>query len=214
MGDNNNQTHNNQQGEEQNTNNQNNQNTNVQNTNNTNVETKDTLAEFMKKNGIDSEEELTNFWTQHKEDVESKKDDLTKAQDTIKETTKQLVEERKARMEADAKLTAIKLGAKPELVDDLVVIAMSRVSETKDINAVLTEIKSGNSGKTYFVTEEEGKEKNKNRNVTRANSQNSNASHENKSSTNNENNNSVKHRGTMAERLLNGRKTNKPFYFK
>lgn len=126
------------------------------------------VKDYMKSLGIEDDEKLKGIVTKAKEDEEKNKTDLEKKDDVIKETTRQLVEEREARQTAEAKLAAIKLGAKPESVDDLVVIAKSRVTKDKDINKVIAEIKDGTNGKMYFVSEEEEKEqKNKKPNVTR-----------------------------------------------
>lgn len=126
------------------------------------------VKDYMKSLGIEDDEKLKGIVTKAKEDEEKNKTDLEKKDDVIKETTRQLVEEREARQTAEAKLAAIKLGAKPEAVDDLVVIAKSRVTKDKDINKVIAEIKDGTNGKMYFVSDEEEKEqKNKKPNVTR-----------------------------------------------
>lgn len=126
------------------------------------------VKDYMKSLGIEDDEKLKGIVTKAKEDEEKNKTDLEKKDDVIKETTRQLVEEREARQTAEAKLAAIKLGAKPEAVDDLVVIAKSRVTKDKDINKVIAEIKDGTNGKMYFVSdEEENEQKNKKPNVTR-----------------------------------------------
>lgn len=58
-------------------------------------------------------------------------------------------------MMAEAKMAAMKLGARPDLVDDLVTVAMSKVTKDKDVDAVISEIKSGNTGSVYFGTKED-----------------------------------------------------------
>lgn len=125
------------------------------------------VKDYMKSLGIEDDEKLKGIVTKAKEDEEKNKTDLEKKDDVIKETTRQLVEEREARQTAEAKLAAIKLGAKPEAVDDLVIIAKSRVTKDKDINKVIAEIKDGTNGKMYFVSEKEKEQKNKKPNVTR-----------------------------------------------
>ena len=105
------------------------------------------------------------------------------------------------------------LGAKPELVEDLVIVAKSKVTKDKGINAVIAEIKDSNSGKIYFSdgTEEE---EHKKKTVTRARvtkpSEKSGTKKEEKGGTETK----EEHKGSMAERLLAGRKTNKSHYFK
>lgn len=125
------------------------------------------VKDYMKSLGIEDDEKLKGIVTKAKEDEEKNKTDLEKKDDVIKETTRQLVEEREARQTAEAKLAAIKLGAKPEAVDDLVIIAKSRVTKDKDINKVIAEIKDGTNGKMYFVSEEEKEQENKKTKVTR-----------------------------------------------
>jgi hypothetical protein len=125
------------------------------------------VKDYMKSLGIEDDEKLKGIVTKAKEDEEKNKTDLEKKDDVIKETTRQLVEEREARQTAEAKLAAIKLGAKPEAVDDLVIIAKSRVTKDKDINKVIAEIKDGTNGKMYFVSDEEKEQENKKPRVTR-----------------------------------------------
>lgn len=166
------------------------------------------VKDYMKSLGIEDDEKLKGIVTKAKEDEEKNKTDLEKKDDVIKETTRQLVEEREARQTAEAKLAAIKLGAKPEAVDDLVVIAKSRVTKDKDINKVIAEIKDGTNGKMYFVSDEEEKEqKNKKTNVTRK--------RVSKSTEQEDENIEDKYEGSIAARLFaNKKKPTKSNYFK
>ena len=165
------------------------------------------VKDYMKSLGIEDDEKLKGIVTKAKEDEEKNKTDLEKKDDVIKETTRQLVEEREARQTAEAKLAAIKLGAKPEAVDDLVVIAKSRVTKDKDINKVIAEIKDGTNGKMYFVSDEEKEQKNKKSNVTRKRVS-KNTEQEDESIED-------KHEGSIAARLFaNKKKPTKSNYFK
>lgn len=165
------------------------------------------VKDYMKSLGIEDDEKLKGIVTKAKEDEEKNKTDLEKKDDVIKETTRQLVEEREARQTAEAKLAAIKLGAKPEAVDDLVVIAKSRVTKDKDINKVIAEIKDGTNGKMYFVSDEEKEQKNKKPNVTRKRVS-KNTEHEDESIED-------KYEGSIAARLFaNKKKPTKSNYFK
>lgn len=166
------------------------------------------VKDYMKSLGIEDDEKLKGIVTKAKEDEEKNKTDLEKKDDVIKETTRQLVEEREARQTAEAKLAAIKLGAKPEAVDDLVVIAKSRVTKDKDINKVIAEIKDGTNGKMYFVSDEEEKEqKNKKSNVTRK--------RVSKNTEQEDENIEDKYEGSIAARLFaNKKKPTKSNYFK
>ncbi len=165
------------------------------------------VKDYMKSLGIEDDEKLKGIVTKAKEDEEKNKTDLEKKDDVIKETTRQLVEEREARQTAEAKLAAIKLGAKPEAVDDLVVIAKSRVTKDKDINKVIAEIKDGTNGKMYFVSDEEQKQENKNPRVTRK--------RVSKNTEQEDENIEDKYEGSIAARLFaNKKKPTKSNYFK
>lgn len=166
------------------------------------------VKDYMKSLGIEDDEKLKGIVTKAKEDEEKNKTDLEKKDDVIKETTRQLVEEREARQTAEAKLAAIKLGAKPEAVDDLVVIAKSRVTKEKDINKVISEIKDGTNGKMYFVSDEEEKEqKDKKPRVTRK--------RVSKSTEQEDESIEDKHESSIAARLFaNKKKPTKSNYFK
>lgn len=199
-----------------NQNTQQNTNTNSQNAN-TNTNVVDTekvkneaIAEYLKELGVEDGDTLKGIVTKAKEEEEKNKTDLQKSNDTLTATTKELVAEREARIIAEAKLSAIQLGAKPELVDDLVIIAKAKVTKDKDINAIIAEIKDSTSGKVYFSNEDEEEEKQKGT-VTRkrVNKKPETNTDDNK----NEDGQKNKNKGTMAERLLANRAKPKSHYF-
>lgn len=128
----------------------------------------DAVAEYLQSLGY-GEDELKVILEKDKAAKEANKTELEKKDDVLRETTAQLVAEREARMLADAKLTAIKLGAKPDMVEDLVAVAKSKVMKDKDIAKVIAEIKDGKTGKAYFASEEEQKQQKTYKNVTRKN---------------------------------------------
>ena len=128
----------------------------------------DAVAEYLQSLGY-GEDELKGILEKDKAAKEANKTELEKKDDVLRETTAQLVAEREARMLADAKLTAIKLGAKPDMVEDLVAVAKSKVTKDKDIAKVIAEIKDGKTGKAYFGSEEEQKQQKTHKNVTRKN---------------------------------------------
>ena len=141
-------------------------------TNNVDVEKtkKQGVNEILAALGVDSKEDLQTIVSQYKQEQENKKTDLEKANDSNKTLTKRLVEEKERADIAEAKLAAITLGAKPDLVDDLVIVAKSKATEDKKILDIIEEIKKSKSGSVYFVSEEENKEDKKRRTVTRTNS--------------------------------------------
>lgn len=176
------------------------------------------LSGFLKDLGVEDADALKGIVTKHKETEEANKTELQKKEDALTETTKELAREREGRILAEAKLSAVQLGAKPELVDDLVIVAKAKVTKDKDINAVIAEIKDSTSGKVYFKSDEEETEekgKNKNKTVTRARvTKQSEKSGTKKEEEKGGTETKEEHKGSMAERLLAGRKTNKSHYFK
>ena len=203
-------------GDDNTQNNDTNQQTSTQQNNNVDVEKVkgDAVAEYLKSLGVEDSESLQAIVKKAKEDEEANKTDLQKKDDALTATTKELVTEREARVIAEAKLSAIQLGAKPELVDDLVIVAKAKVTKEKDINAVIAEMKDSTNGKIYFVTsDEEENETNKKGTVTRSRVKKT--TEQNKQGTNGDSNSlDSKYTGTMAERLLAGRKAVKSHYFK
>ena len=172
------------------------------------------VSALLKEFGYEDVEALKTVTTKAKAEEDAKKSDLEKKDEALTAMTRQLATEREARIVAEAKNAAIKLGAKPELVDDLVIVAKSKVTKDKDINAVITEIKDSTVGDVYFVKED-------NTNQTGAGTVTRGQVHK-KATTQQaaQNNNAADgddeaHAGTMAARLLAKRKTaKKGYYFK
>lgn len=177
-------------------------------TNNVDIEKtkKQGVNEILAALGVESKEDLQTIVNQYKQEQESKKSDLEKANDSNKTLTKRLVEEKERADIAEAKLAAITLGAKPDLVDDLAIVAKSKATEDKKILDVIEEIKKSNSGSVYFVSEEERKEDKKNRRtVTRTNSKMQEEKQKEEKEEGTE--------GSLAKRLFARKQTTKNSYF-
>ena len=112
------------------------------------------VSALLKELGYEDVEALKTVTTKAKAEEDAKKSDLEKKDEALTAMTRQLATEREARIVAEAKNAAIKLGAKPELVDDLVIVAKAKVTKDKDINAVITELKDSTVGDVYFVKED------------------------------------------------------------
>lgn len=172
------------------------------------------VSDLLKELGYEDVKALKTVTTKAKAEEDAKKSDLEKKDEALTAMTRQLATEREARIVAEAKNAAIKLGAKPELVDDLVIVAKAKVTKDKDINAVITEIKDSTVGDVYFVKDD-------NTNQTGAGTVTRGQVHK-KATTQQaaQNNNAADgddetHAGTMAARLLAKRKTaKKGYYFK
>ena len=154
-------------------------------TNKINVEEtkKQGVNEILAALGVDSKEDLQTIVSKYQQEQENKRADI-----------------------AEAKLAAITLGAKPDLVDDLVIVAKSKATEDKKILDVIEEIKKSNSGSVYFVSEEERKEDKKNRRtVTRTNSKMQEEKQKEEKEEGTE--------GSLAKRLFARKQTTKNSYF-
>lgn len=110
---------------------------------------------LLKSFGVESEDALKGIVDDYNKRQDEGKTELQKATEQNGTLLKELAEERDARMISDAKVAAIQMGANPDMIDDLVVVAKSKVTKEKDITKVITEIKDSPTGKAYFKSEEE-----------------------------------------------------------
>lgn len=182
-------------------------------------ERKNAVADYLSGLGVD-EDTLKNILAKHKEEEEKNKTELQKSEDAVKAATVQLAEERKARLKAEAKSIAMQNGVNPKLVEDFVIVAMTKVTKDKDIEAVVAEMKESESGKLYFGAseeEEESKTKQGNRGtVTRKRVQKkAGADNNKKKEGGGDEGDESKYEGTMAKRIFDRRaKVGKSSYFK
>ena len=172
------------------------------------------VSALLKELGYEDVEALKTVTTKAKAEEDAKKSDLEKKDEALTAMTRQLATEREARIVAEAKNAAIKLGAKPELVDDLVIVAKSKVTKDKDINAVITEIKDSTVGDVYFVKDDNTNPAGAGT-VTRGQVHKKATAQQAAQNNNAANGDDEAHAGTMAARLLAKRKTaKKGYYFK
>lgn len=113
----------------------------------------DAVNKFLSDLGFENSDSLKGLVEKARAEEQAKLSDSERKDLQIETLTKKLAQKTKDCALAESKLAAIKLGAKPELVDDLVAVAMSRVSKDKDVATVISEIKEGNTGSIYFGDE-------------------------------------------------------------
>lgn len=172
------------------------------------------VSALLKELGYEDVEALKTVTTKAKAEEDAKKSDLEKKDEALTAMTRQLATEREARIVAEAKNAAIKLGAKPELVDDLVIVAKAKVTKDKDINAVITEIKDSTVGDVYFVKDDNTNPAGAGT-VTRGQVHKKATTQQAAQNNNTADGDDEAHAGTMAARLLAKRKTaKKGYYFK
>lgn len=174
---------------------------------------KQALSDLFKQMGVEDSDSLKGIVDAYKQDQESKKTDLEKKDGELTKALGDLNAETKKRVMAEAKLAAMKLGADPDMVDDLVIVASAKVTKEKDIEAVIAEIKEGATGSKYFKSKEEEEEKEtekkKKKNVTRKRIQGEGKKEEKEEEEGKEN----KHEGSIAARLFANKKQKKSYYF-
>lgn len=163
------------------------------------------IAEYLKSLGVESDDALKGIVTKHNDDIKKNRTDLENKEVELTTATTELAKEREARIKAEAKAEAMILGANPKMVEDLIIVAMARVTKDKDVKQVLTEIKNSENASSYFMTEKE--EEKKETKVTRKRVTKTESSKK-------EEKEEEKHEGSMAERLLSKRKQPKSHYFK
>lgn len=179
-----------------------------QNNSNTNTPTKEEIiAEYIKGLGFDNEGALSDVVKKHNEDVAKNKTDLEKAQDEKTEALKRFNVEKERADLAEAKLLAVSLGVKKELVDDVVIVAKSMLKDGKKISDVIKELKESERGKIYFQTDDEGQQNTGTTNTRGNAGQNNNNGGQQNNSTGNK---SI----DIVNRLFSNKKQNKSHYFK
>lgn len=159
------------------------------------------ISEYLRKIGLSDNDSVEDIIKKHNEDVEKSKIETQKKDDIIKSTTKKYIKEKERADEAEAKLIAYQLGCKKELVDDVVVIAKSKLKDGKSMSDIITEIKNSDRGSFFFDIEEDEEEmekpsKNKN---TRGKVEEKKKENEKES---------------VVDRLFKNKPTKKPYYFK
>lgn len=171
---------------------------------------KGAIASLLEELGLDDTDSLKAIVTKSKEDEAKNQTELQKSDTALKQAVKQLTREREEKLIAEAKLSAIQLGAKKELVDDLVIVAKSKVTKDKDINEVISEMKESETGKIYFAEEEKEKEENQGTVTRKSVTKNKTKQKDEQQEEHGE----EKHEGTMAARILAKRKQTKSHYYK
>lgn len=201
-----------------------NQNQQQQNTNNENIQQNqqqvnvekvksDAVQEYLKGIGYD-DDALKEIVEKHKKEEEENKTDLEKVQSQLTKITKELIEERKARMLAEAKLSALKLGAKADLVDDLVIVSMSKVTKEKSINDVVMEIKNSTTGDVYFDVDANNQQQTAGRNLTGGYKQNNTGTNNQQQTAGKNKNNGKESDEDFIKRLRGNRSKPKKTYYK
>lgn len=125
----------------------------------------------LKSLGFSSQEEAAKSMGEFKKFMDSKKTDEQLAQ----EKNSKIIQEKQDAIQkaniAEAKVSALSLGVKPNNLDDVVTLAMSNVSDGKDFKTAMAEIKT--KYPSMFSSAEDSLEENKGKKGTGGNVKNS-----------------------------------------
>lgn len=100
------------------------------------------MASVLKSLGFEKEEDAKAFVEQYRKAEEEKKDELQKAQESIDAEKKAKADaERKADL-LDKKFKVVSAGVSADKADDVVTLALAKVTEDKDFDTVLEELKT------------------------------------------------------------------------
>lgn len=159
------------------------------------------ISEYLKKIGLSENDSVEDIIKKHNDDVEKNKTEAQKKDDVIKSTTKKYIKEKERADEVEAKLIAYQLGCKKELVDDVVIIAKSKLKDGKSMSDIITEIKNSDRGSFFFDIEENEEEMEK-----PSNNKNTRGRVEGKKK--------EEEKESVVDRLFKNKPTKKPYYFK
>ena len=112
-------------------------------------------AAAYKELGIDPSD--TNMVSMFKAFIEAQKTSEQKANEQKAESDAKLAQAVEKAMIAEAKATALKLGVKSEYVDDVVALAITKVTDDNDVDAVINDFKSKY---TFWFTDSSDDEEN------------------------------------------------------
>lgn len=98
---------------------------------------------ILKELGIDDVKNAKEGLQKYKEYLESQKTDLQKAQDAARQAEKDKEALQQQIEISNQKLTALSLGCPPDKIDDVCVLARSRMSETVTFEQAVEQIKQG-----------------------------------------------------------------------
>ena len=159
------------------------------------------ISEYLKKIGLSENDSVEDIIKKHNDDVEKNKTETQKKDDVIKSTTKKYIKEKERADEAEAKLIAYQLGCKKELVDDVVIIAKSKLKDGKSMSDIITEIKNSDRGSFFFDIEEDEEEMEKPSKIKNTRGKVGEKKKEDE-------------KESVVDRLFKNKPTKKPYYFK
>ena len=95
---------------------------------------------LLKELGVEDAKSAKEGLAEYKKILDKDKTDAQKAQEDLAAETKAKTEAEKRALLAEAKVEVLSAGCKPEYLDDVITLALTRVSDNKDLAAVVKEM--------------------------------------------------------------------------
>lgn len=105
---------------------------------------------LLKELGVEDAKSAKEGLAKYKEILEKDKTETQKAQDTANAAEKAKQEAEKRAILAEAKVEVLSAGCKPEYLEDVITLALTRVSDNKDLAAVVKEMKADAKYGAFF----------------------------------------------------------------
>lgn len=110
---------------------------------------------LLKELGVDDAKTAKEGLAKYREILDKDKTNAERAKEGLAAETKAKGEAERRALLAEAKVEALSAGCNPTYLDDLITLATSRVTEDKDLSAVIKEMKGDQKYKTLFGTDHE-----------------------------------------------------------
>lgn len=114
---------------------------------------------LLRELGVDDAKTAKEGLAKYREILDKDKTDTERAKEGLAAETKAKGEAERRALLAEAKVEALSAGCNPTYLDDLITLATSRVTEDKDLSAVIKEMKGDQKYKTFFGTDHEPEDK-------------------------------------------------------
>lgn len=95
----------------------------------------------LKELGVEDTKVAKSALTNYQKILDAQKSEEEKSKDQAEANAKAAVEAQQRAEKAEAKVNAMQLGAKPDCVDDVIVLAMAKMTEGADFATIIGEIK-------------------------------------------------------------------------
>lgn len=114
------------------------------------TERESSQRKLLKELGVEDPKSAKEGLAKYKEILDKDKTEAQKANEALGTETKAKEEAEKRALLAEAKVEVLSAGCKPEYLDDLITLAMGRVTEDKNLAAVVKEMKEDSKYAAFF----------------------------------------------------------------